>query len=152
LTFVVTGYGDMAGRIERMSREEMKGLLVFHGKVGYPEYRNILLRSHIGLCLKLPDNSMGATTFPSKVVEMAAYGLLVVSTPVSDVPRVFCEDSAVLLGETTPDALAGIFRRIAADPAEFGERAIRGQNRIRSMYSPEKVGPELLSFWCGDVR
>lgn len=150
LKFVVTGYGAMSGQIERMSQKEMKGFLTFHGKVGYSEYKNIISQSHVGLCLKLPDNSMGETTFPSKVLEMAAYGLLLVSTPVSDVPQVFCNDSAVLLKETSPYALAQVLRQIVANPAGFRERALTGQLRIRRMYSSEKVGTELLNFWVGE--
>ncbi len=150
LKFVVTGYGAMSGNIEYISKNEMNGLLTFHGKLGHVEYKNILSQSHVGLCLKLPDNSMGATTFPSKVVEMAAYGLLVVSTPVSDVPKIFDNDSAVLLEETTPFALAQTFRQIVANPVRFGERALKGQLRVQSMYSARKVGRELLSFWDGE--
>jgi glycosyltransferase involved in cell wall biosynthesis len=150
LKFVVTGYGAMSGQIERMSQKEMKGYLTFHGKLGYAEYKNIISQSHVGLCLRLPDSSIAETTFPSKVVEMAAYGLLVVSTPVSDVPQVFGNDSAVLLEETSPYALAQALRQIVANPAEFRVRALRGQLRVRSMYSSEKVGTELLTFWVGE--
>jgi glycosyltransferase involved in cell wall biosynthesis len=89
---------------------------------------------------------MGATTFPSKVVEMAAYGLLVVSTRVSDVPLLFDDSSAELLSEASPAALASVFARVIEDPGGARHRADRGLAMIRERFSSAAVGRQMAQF------
>lgn len=149
LKFIVTGFGDLSGQIKEFVETRYKDFVEFRGNISSLEYREILNQSHIGLCLKLPDRSMGATTFPSKVVEMAAYGLLVVSTNVSDVPNVLSDDSAVLLREAEPLALAQALKYISSNPTFARETAKKGQMRVATLLSAKKVGTELLRFWNG---
>ena len=92
---------------------------------------------------------MGATTFPSKVIELAAHGLLVVSTRVSDVPDIFDESTAFLLKEATPLNLANVMLDIANYPEKAHVVAINGQNMITSLCSYKKIGSELIQFWQG---
>jgi len=151
LRFVVTGFGELAGQLQKAAVGEKQGFLSFQGNVTSGEYRKILRESHIGLCLKLPFSSMGATTFPSKVVELASNGLLVVSTRVSDVPLIFDDTTAFLLDKTTPQGLVDALRNIADNPERASRIASNGQHKIASLLSEEKVGAELLRFWQGDV-
>ncbi len=150
LRFVVTGFGDFADNIQRLATADMRDVLSFRGSVPSQEYCKIMQQSHVGLCLKLPSSSMGATTFPSKVVELASYGLLVVSTRVSDVPFVFNEASATLLPEATPHALAQALVHISRYPDSARKTALAGQKRIVSLLSEKKIGTELLQFWQGN--
>jgi len=150
LRFVVTGYGEFSERLQNMARSNMSEFLIFKGKVSASEYREILSESHVGLSLKLPSTSMGATTFPSKVVEFAANGLLVVSTRVSDVPIVFDDTNAILIEEATPDFLADALSYLVDHPDISRKIASDGLNRIASLLSEEKIGNELLLFWQGD--
>ena len=151
LKFVVTGFGDRAELIERLAGEEMGEFLQFHGKVTGAQYREILRGSHLGLCLKLPSSSMGATTFPSKVVELASHGLLVVSTRVSDVPLLFDESTALLLDEATPAALVSALLCVVDDPERFHGVALAGQGRVAATLSAERVGAEVMRFWQGEL-
>jgi glycosyltransferase involved in cell wall biosynthesis len=127
----------------------MGEFLDFRGNVSTGEYRQILQDSHLGLCLKLPSSSMGATTFPSKVVELASNGLLVVSTKVSDVPLILDNSCAFLLGEATAQALANALTEIASHPEKSGATALKGQQKIAALLSEETVGAGLLQFWRG---
>lgn len=149
LKIVVTGFGDYAEKIKELASGQYSSILEYRGNVSSKEYLELLKESHIGLCLKLPDMSMGATTFPSKVVEMAAFGLLVVSTKVSDVERLFSEDTGVLLGSTTPEELAAALINIADSPEKYREVSGKGHAVLVARLSPEIVGTELLSFWRG---
>ena len=106
LRFVSAGFGPAASEIERAANSDLKDHLVFLGKISNGEYRELLKNSHVGLCLKLPDYSMGSTTFPSKVVEIASSGLLLISTRVSDIPLLFGEQDAVILNSADPDELS----------------------------------------------
>lgn len=152
LNFAVTGFGDFSDHMQRAAMSDMRDFLTFHGNVTDKEYREIIRRSHVGLCLKLPSSSMGATTFPSKVVELSSNGLLILSTRVSDVPIIFDETTAVLLDEATPLALALALKSITENPDRAGKTALAGQERIAAMLSEEKIGRELLRFWQDDFQ
>lgn len=147
MRFTVTGFGDMSEAVSRVASKYPREALVFRGKVDDQEYQSLLRKAHVGLCLKLPNTGMGATTFPSKVVELASYGLLIISTRVSDVPLVLPEGTSILLEEATPQKLASALLRIVSDPQEAEEIALNGQKRVRECFSPEKVSSELVSFW-----
>jgi len=146
LRFVVTGFGPYAHLIGAAAKSRMNNFLHFYGNVSSAEYQDIIQHSHIGLCLKLSANSMGATTFPSKVLELASYGLLLVSTKVSDVPLLFDNESAIFLDEETPRVLAKSLVDIAKNPNKARNIAFAGQRRILNTLSEEKIGSELLTF------
>ena len=150
LLFVVTGFGDYSALIRDAALGTMGKFLVFKGNVSNDEYKDIMAESHVGLCLKIPTSSMGATTFPSKVIDLAANGLLVVSTRVSDVPSIFDESTAFLLDAASPRFLADVLLEIISRPEKSREIAINGQNKIASLCSKEKIGTDLLHFWRGD--
>jgi glycosyltransferase involved in cell wall biosynthesis len=124
----------------------------FLGKVEESDYIEILRQSHVGLCLKIPCSGMGSTTFPSKVVELASYGLLVISTRVSDVPDLFPPGSAVLLSDPSAEALVAALVAADADPKTASEIAERGNAVVRERLSAKKVGTELLAFLGGELR
>lgn len=148
LSFVVTGSGDCSEKL-RQAAQESNGLVTFLGNVDKEQYKEVLRNSHAGLCLKVPSSSMGCTTFPSKVIELAAYGLLVVSTRVSDVPLVFDQEMAVLLPEASPAVLAEQLASIAGQRERYGAVAWAGKRQIVDRYSPQRVGRELAEFWTG---
>jgi glycosyltransferase involved in cell wall biosynthesis len=150
LAFDVSGFGPYAAIIEQASRGPLAGVIHFWGSVTGAKYRELLRAAHVGLCLKLPSSGIGRTTFPSKVVEFASQGLLVVSTRVSDVPALFDDESAVLLAHPTPLALASAFREIVAQPERASDRAHAGQERLSSQLAPSRIGAELLRFWAGE--
>ena len=149
IRLVVTGFGDMSENIREAAHTHFKGFVEFRGTVSSKEYIELLHESHVGLCLKMPDMSMGATTFPSKVVEMTAFGLLVVSTKVSDVPSLFTEETGVLLNKACPEYLAQALLDIADFPEKHRNIALQGQRELTSVLSSQRVGAELLAFWKG---
>jgi len=148
---VVTGAGDMAEKIKETVLAKYHGFVEFRGAVSRKEYMEILHESHIGMCLKMPDMSMGMTTFPSKVVEMAAFGLLVVSTKVSDVPFLFSDRTSVLLKNASPEDLASVLVDIAKLPEKYGDIAFQGHKELTELLSNQRVGAALLAFWKGQA-
>lgn len=146
--FVVTGFGEGAEDIRAAAAERYPGILDYRGMVRWADYRSLLEQSHVGLCLKIPGYSLADTTFPSKVVEMAAYGLLVTSNRVSDVPLVLPDDCAFLLESADAESLAAALVQIARDPERAAETAARGQRRITSRMSPESVAADLKTLWA----
>ena len=109
-------------------------------------YYKMVQAADAGLCLKHANTTLGQTTFPSKVIEFAAVGLLVCSTRVSDVPRIFDTESAVLLDTESPMELALALVDMAADRQRAAARARAGQHVVMSRFSKNKVGPMVSDF------
>jgi glycosyltransferase involved in cell wall biosynthesis len=145
------GYGGLTDRMRSAADGELRGILEFHGLASDAEYQEFLRTSHVGLCLKMPDHSMGQTTVPSKVIEFARWGLLVVSYKVSDVPALFSEDCAVLLREPAADELAAAIKRVIEDPSGSRHRAMAGQRVIAGRLDPGIVAHELARLWSGSA-
>jgi glycosyltransferase involved in cell wall biosynthesis len=146
---LAVGYGKLTDRMRSAADGELRGILEFHGLASDAEYQELLRTSHVGLCLKMPDHAYGQTTFPSKVIEFARWGLLVVSSKVSDVPALFSEDSAVLLDETAADQLAAAIKKIIEDPSGSQSLARTGQRVIASRLDPGIVAWNLARLWLG---
>lgn len=146
---IAVGDGDLANQMKSVAAGELNGILEFRGRVTDGEYQELLRTLLIGLCLKMPNRSMGQTTFPSKVIEFASWGLLVVSYKVSDVPKLFPDNGAILLEETTPYELACALKQIVKSPAEAHRRAEEGRCAITERLNPQSVARDLASLWLG---
>lgn len=109
-------------------------------------YAALVRTMDVGLCLKLPSSEMGRTTFPSKVVEITALGMLLVSTRVSDVDLIFDTGSAVLLESEAPEELASVLAAIARERTRFVGIAQRGRQRAIERFSDASVGERVVRF------
>lgn len=147
LRLVVTGFGGEA-QIAELAAVCAGSAVIVDQKTNLAvrEYREELLASHAGLSLKMPNCSMGDTTFPSKVVEIAAAGLLLISTRVSDVPALFGSDGAILLDEPTSEALCAVLVRALQHPQECADRAKRGHELAVQHFSAAEVGRKVMEF------
>jgi glycosyltransferase involved in cell wall biosynthesis len=145
--FVVVGGGELAEEVRQYAAGPLRQSVEFLGRVSDNEYQELLRSSHIGLCLKMPDHSIGQTTFPSKVIEFASWGLLVISHRVSDIALLLPEDGGYLLENATSHHLVTALRRIAAEPERAAERASRGRVAVTSRLSPKSVGADLARLW-----
>jgi glycosyltransferase involved in cell wall biosynthesis len=149
MEFIVTGFGDLSA-FHALAKEPHPSVSVMvQGDLDAQAYTALLRRCHVGLCLKMPDTDVGRTTFPSKSIEIAANGLVLVSTSVSDVPQLFA-GAAVLLERAEPDALADALLGLARDPERTSNLARAGVERVRDMHSPLAVGRRLADFLLGD--
>jgi glycosyltransferase involved in cell wall biosynthesis len=149
LRVIAVGGGDLAGQLRAVADGDLRGILEFRGRVTDHEYQELLRTSHIGLCLKLPDHPFGQTTFPSKVIEFASWGLLVVSYKVSDVPTLFPDDGAILLENDTTHELGSALERIVELPSEAQRRAETGKSAVTRRLNPQSVAQDLALLWLG---
>lgn len=149
--FVVTGSGELSEQLAALAAEEGLPAVEFLGKVSRETYRRIIGEAHVGLALKLRSGDLADTTFPSKVIEIASTGMLLVTTKISDVPLLFGDDGALYLDEETPAGLAALFERLASDRAALGRIAAQGQLSIREHCSSVRVGESLKNFFFGAV-
>lgn len=141
---VVTGKGPFADAFRNLAKQAPEWIS-FGDALGRAAYLDVLKSSHVGLSLRLADYQMGATTFPSKVVEYAQHGLLVLTTRASDVPTLFGE-TALYLDNETPEDLALLLASLPGRKTKLQAMSIEGRARVISTCSPAIVGRALKSL------
>lgn len=139
--FVVTGKGPFAEAFRRWA-EQVPELLSFGESMRRADYINVLNSCHVGVSLRLSNYEMGETTFPSKVVEYAQHGLLVLTTRASDVPVLFGKE-ALYLEEESAQALALLLASLPRLRESLRDIAIRGRERVLKTCAPEVVGYDI---------
>lgn len=145
--FVVTGFGGGA-QLNALSAELAQAgfSLDVRQDIGPDEYRRILASADVGLSLKMPASAFNATTFPSKVIELASLGLLVLTTDISDISLLFDDTSAAILRSADAPTLASWIADIATTPEHYARIAEAGQHRIVERCSRRAVGARLVEF------
>lgn len=145
--FVVSGFGGADTLRALASEVAAAGVRVeVQQDIGPREYRQLLGEADVGLSLRIPGTELATTTFPSKVVEFASQGLLVLSTDVSDVGLLFDEHSAALVREASADALARQFAAIVERPERYRQMAEQGRRVIEATCGRREVGARLIAF------
>jgi glycosyltransferase involved in cell wall biosynthesis len=147
LKFVVTGKGAMAQTIEALAPTLSRPAVLFKGSLSRQSYQEMLSDIHVGLCLKLSASDLGHTTFPSKVVEITSSGMLLLTTKVSDIPRMFSDEEVLYLPSETPGDLADALQWLLHNRDRASVMARRGTARILSTCAQERVGRDLKSFF-----
>lgn len=145
LNLFITGKGESLSRFEALAAAPTAPRVVVHGRLGDADYDALLSRMTVGLALKLNTGELATTTFPSKVIEMAGAGLLIVTTDISDVRRVF-GDGALYVKEDTPEALVALLRWIAENPAQADAVGAQGSEAVRAQCDVDVAGHRLAAF------
>ena len=151
LTIEVTGRGGSIAALERLASEAGDPAVKVWGRTTDAEYAEIRRRAAVGLALKPNAGPLAHTTFPSKVVEMAAAGQLVLTTDISDIRQVVGDDGAVFLREDTAAALADSLRRIVEDRDRAEAIAALGSQAVVRVCDPGAGGHRLAVFLFGDL-
>jgi glycosyltransferase involved in cell wall biosynthesis len=145
IRFEISGKGDRLRQFQDLAEEIRQPVVVVHGRLTDDEYRQVLTRTHVGLALKPNSGLLAHTTFPSKVIEFASNGILVVSTDISDVRKIFA-DSALYLTEDNPLLLIEKLYWIVSNREEANNLALKGERVVAALCAPEIVGKRLVSF------
>lgn len=147
LDFHVTGNFDTTQMEDLRASLNTNGpTLTIHPRLDATAYRSLLEQCDIGLALKIPEDEISVTTFPSKVVEIASAGLLLISTPASDVPLLFSDENAVIMKNCSPLEFCEILKNILDDRQKYAERALSGYYHTLEQFSPNRVAQELAEF------
>ena len=135
--------------------EDLRGLqeghspeLRIHGRLDLDRYRALLQTCHVGLSLKLIAGPYADTTFPSKTVEYVENGLLLISTDVSDVARIF-GTGAIHLQSDDDAELATQILWAAQNWSASVAIAREGQRRMLEQLEYHAVGQRLRQFFFG---
>lgn len=148
LRFEVTGKGDSLDALQTLANEDGTPKVIVHGRTTDAQYADVLNRCSTGLALKPVGGPLADTTFPSKVIEFAEAGLLVLSTDISDVRSVL-GDGALYLTRNDPLALASLLQTIVEQPEETLACALRGQQAVIAQCAPQRAGQAVFSFIFG---
>lgn len=145
VSFEVTGKGESLSEFEQLARESGFPKVRVHGRLNEVEYHKILGRCNVGLALKLVGGELADTTFPSKIMEFAGAGLLVLTTDISDVRKVL-GDGARYVSRNDPELLIDHIADIAMDHSRAKQCAIQGYKAVRERNSPQRAGSGLKKF------
>ncbi len=143
--FKVTGVGDMdkirslQERIETSANVDVDLL----PELSKADYLALIDACHGSLSLKRPGSSVSITTFPSKVIEITAACMALVSTRLGDVPLIFGENAAFFMKEYAPENLVDIFLEMAAKPQRVERVAEAGRDVCIKSFAPQTVGYEM---------
>ena len=145
IIFEITGKGSSLKNFIDLANDDRFPRVIVHGRTTNFEYQNILNRIDVGLSLKLPGGPYANTTFPSKVMEFAGNGILVLTTNISDVHKVFGDEGALYLKGGNED-LQELIRLVAQDPIRMVRIAKEGQRKVTSISSTGEVRNRLSQF------
>jgi glycosyltransferase involved in cell wall biosynthesis len=145
LSIDVTGQGDAIPALKRLAADDAWPSVRVHGRLDTAQYRQVVARAQVGLALKPSVGPLAQTTFPSKVVELAGAGLLVLTTDISDVRHVL-GNGAVYLDDETPAGLAERLRWVVEHVAQAKALAEIGRDRTRAQCHPRDAGERLSAF------
>lgn len=146
--FEITGMGESLPAFERLADEPGLPLVRVYGRTTNARYREILEGCDVGLALKPIAGVLADTTFPSKVIEYAGAGLLVLSTDISDVRRLL-GSGARYLERNDPELLIERLAEIASDRGAAEYCANQGRAAAERYCGPQQAGNELREFLFG---
>ena len=144
----VTGKGASLDSFIALASESGYPKIIVHGRTTDLQYIDILERGDVGLALKLNNGSLAHTTFPSKVIEFAAAGLLVVSTDISDVRQVL-GDGALYLMSNEPHDLIVLLEKIVNERESAINFAKIGSLNVQRLCSARTSGRRVSDFIFG---
>lgn len=150
IRFEITGKGESLDEFVKLAGDVAAPEIVVHGRLSDLDYAEVLNRADVGLSLKLNDGPYANTTFPSKVIEYASAGLLVVATDISDVRAIF-GSGALYLNQDNPKELIRHLEFIVANRIEAFMISESGQRAVQEICSPKLVGNKLQKFIFGEV-
>lgn len=145
IKFIITGKGDCLEQFKVLAADSEKPEVIVHGRTTDDEYRQILMYTHIGLSLKPISGVQADTTFPSKVIEFASHGILVVTTDISDVRKVLA-DAAIYLEDDDPTLLIEKLRWVVEHRDAAKYLSLKGAQAVSKACAPERVGQMLSDF------
>lgn len=150
LCFEVTGKGPSLGDFKVLASEPGMPQIIVHGRTTDAEYRAILDHCAVGLALKPNGGPLADTTFPSKVIEFAGAGMLVLTTDISDV-RQLLGAGAMYLTDNNPEELVDQMKRVADDRTAARACAEQGRSAVLERCSPQLAGRDVADFIFGQT-
>lgn len=145
----VTGAGSGLQSLKAMAGDDRRVKVQVHGRTSLATYHALLAQCSVGLSLKLASGPYAQTTFPSKTIEYAEHGLVLVSTDISDV-RLLFGSAALYIENDSAGPLADHLAWLASHPGEREELLKAAHGRVTNSVSLATVGSAIGAFFFGD--
>jgi glycosyltransferase involved in cell wall biosynthesis len=142
----VTGSGPGLQSLTKVAGDDRGVEVQLHGRAPLHVYQALLAQCSVGLSLKLARGPYAQTTFPSKTIEYAEYGLALVTTDISDVRGLF-GDSALYIHDDSAQALADHLIWLSRHPVEQDEILKSAHERLTNSVSQTAVGAAIREFF-----
>ncbi len=152
LTIEITGKGPSLQRLVALVDAPGEPRVMVWGRISDSEYAALRSRADVGLALKPNRGLLAQTTFPSKVIEMAAAGQLVITTDISDVRKVLGDRGARYVTTDTADALIDELRWVVENRDEAVATAARGRSAVADLCAPGPAASRLAAFLFGEKQ
>lgn len=143
--FIITGKGDCIDQFKELSKTEVPPFVRVTGRLTDIDYGNMIQSCDVGLALKPNNGLLANTTFPSKVVELASAGLLVITTDISDVKMVMGSGALYLDKDDVP-SLIECFHWVISNPEVVKSIASAGILAVKEQCSMETAGLNLADY------
>lgn len=148
LTIHVTGSGPSVAEFQALADSPGHPSIRVYGRTTNAQYTDILRACDVGLALKLHSGTLADTTFPSKVIEYASAGLLVLTTDISDV-RLVLGEGALYLPDDSATQLEMLLERVVSDIPGVQRVAALGYERVQAQCSSASAGRMIADFVTG---
>lgn len=150
MEIVITGKGSSMEEFRRLEESSVAPRVIVYGRLNDAGYARILSECQVGLALKLAAGPLADTTFPSKIIELANAGLLVVSTDISDVRKIF-GDGALFLVPETAQVLAELLLWAMENPRRVAITSELGRFNVGKYCDPVTAGYAVAQFLFGEL-
>lgn len=156
-TLEVLGEGPESQNLHRLAADEglaadedLADAVRFHGNVSHEE-----VMAHLRACHLLVFPTRVAEGFPKAVLEAMACGVPVLAPRVSVLPELLAQGRGFVLGDTTPEAIAGAVEQALADPNLLESTAVAARRHVSDLTLErwrDAIGRDLEEIWREPTR
>ena len=145
----IVGVGDLTNKLKAQAAEiEDAAEIIFTGKLSPEELANEYRTANVFTLPAIVDSKGDTEGLGVVLIEAMELGLPVVASNVGGIPDVVVDGvSGILVPEKDPEALAGAYRRLAADPGLVKQLLEGAQKRIAECFSWDKIVEQQIGVY-----
>ena len=153
----IVGVGDITDKLKAQAAEVAKSTdaaeIIFTGKLSPEELANEYKTANVFTLPAIVDSKGDTEGLGVVLIEAMELGLPVVASNVGGIPDVVVDGvSGILVPEKDPEALAGAYRRLAAEPELMKQLLAGAQKRIAECFSWDKIVERQIDSYKKIIR
>jgi len=150
----IVGVGDLTDKLKAQAEEiEDAAEIIFTGKLSSEELANEYRTANVFTLPAIVDSKGDTEGLGVVLIEAMELGLPVVASNVGGIPDVVVDGvSGILVPEKDPEALAGAYRRLAAEPELVKQLLAGAQKRIAECFSWDKIVERQIDSYKKIIR